>query len=83
VALNRIEAAVRDSGYSIDRSDTRVTIGGPATIADYLVAEATEMDVGTRIELRGRIQPEIVHRVLRELSKSRPWTWAPAWDESR
>ena len=83
MALNRIEAAVRDSDYPVDRSDTRVTIGGPPAIAEYLVAEATEMDVGTRIELRGRIQPEIMHRVLRELSKSRPWTWAPSWEESR
>ena len=80
VALNRVEEAVRDSRYPVQRTDLRVTIGGPP-LNDYLVAEATPMDVGTRVELHGHIDPEVTHRVLRELSKSRPRMSAPAWDD--
>jgi hypothetical protein len=79
VALNRIETAVRDAGYPTERDGLRVTVG-TAVVGDYLIVDATSMEIGTRVELRGRIEPEIVHAVLRELAKSRPWTWAPAWD---
>jgi hypothetical protein len=71
VALNRVEAAVRDSRYPVERTEGRVTIGGPP-LNDFLIAQATPMDVGTRVELWGHIAPEVTHRVLRELSKSRP-----------
>jgi hypothetical protein len=80
VALNRVEAAVRYSHYPVERREGRLTIGGPP-LNGYLIAEATPMDVGTRVELWGHIAPEVTHRVLRELSKSRPWTSAPAWDD--
>jgi hypothetical protein len=83
VALNRIEAAARDAGYPVDRDETTVTIGGTPALTDFLVAEAKPMDVGTRVELRGRIDPQLAHRILDELAKSRPWTWAPDWDEGR
>jgi hypothetical protein len=79
VALNRIEAAVRGSRYPVERTDSRVTIGGPP-FNDHLVAEATAMDVGTRVELWGHMEPETTNAVLQALAKSRPWTWAPSWD---
>ena len=81
VALNRVEAAIRERGFSSERSEGRVMLGVPG-VDDYLVVTATEMDVGTRVELRGHIQPEVPHAVLQALAKSRPWTWAPAWDEA-
>jgi hypothetical protein len=79
VALNRVEEAVRDSGFSLDREGSRLTIGG-GPLFDHLVVEATEMDGGTRVSIRGHAPPETVHCVLQALAKSRPWTWAPSWD---
>ena len=79
VALNRVEAAVRDSGYPLERTGSTITLGGPP-LADYLVVEAKEMDVGTRVEVRGHIPSEVTERVLRALAKSRPWMWAPSSD---
>jgi hypothetical protein len=79
VALNRVEAAVRTLDYPVERGETRMTIGGPP-LSDYLVVEAAELDVGTRVELWGHMRPEVTHGVLQALAMSRPWTWAPSWD---
>jgi len=80
VALNRVEAGLRGSRYPVERTESRITVGGPP-LNDYLIVEAAAMDVGTRVELRGHIDPETSHAVLRALARSRPWTWAPSWDE--
>ena len=79
VALNRVEAAVRGSDYPVERTESRITIGG-RPLTEYLVVEATAMNVGTRVEIRGHIRPEMTHRVRQALASSRPWTWAPSWD---
>jgi len=67
-------------------ADLLETVTEPATWIGHsfggrLVAEVTAMDVGTRVELWGHIDPETTHAVLQALAKSRPWTWAPSWDE--
>ena len=80
VALNRVDAALADSRYPLERTKSRITVGGPPPLNDYLLVEATAMDVGTRVELRGHIDPEPTDAVLRALARSRPWTWAPSWD---
>ena len=79
VALNRVAAAARGSRYPVERAESRITIGGPP-LNDYLVVEASAMDVGTRVELDGHIDPELANAVLQALAKSRPWTWAPSFD---
>jgi hypothetical protein len=80
VALNRVEAAARETRYAVERKDDSVVLGAPV-VDDHLVVTAVEMDVGTRVELRGDIQPEVTNRILRAMAKSRPWTSAPAWDD--
>ena len=79
VALNRVEEAVRDFGLRVERDGSKLKLGGRAR-SEYLVVEVTEMDVGTRVELHGHVEPEIMDRVLHALSRSRPWTSAPSWD---
>lgn len=80
VALNRVEAAARETRYGVERKDDRVVLGLPV-VDDHLVVTAEEMDVGTRVELRGFMEPEVTGRIFRALAKSRPWTSAPAWDD--
>jgi hypothetical protein len=81
-ALHRVEAAVDDlPDFVSSRRGDRVTITKSSDVLDRLEVTATRMEVGTRVELKGHIEPRVTHQVLRALAMSRPWMWAPAWDE--
>jgi hypothetical protein len=89
-ALARIRSAFdRETEYECSRVDHELAIAEPGApvrglsdaMSDVLHVKATAMDFGTRVELRGRVRPEIVHFVLMTLAKSRPWVGAPAWDD--
>jgi hypothetical protein len=49
------------------------TEGLAGAAADILRVRATELDVGTRVDVEGRAEPHVVHRVLSAIAQSPPW----------
>jgi hypothetical protein len=50
------------------------TLGEAA--ADVLTVRASRLDVGTRVDIEGRGEPAVVHRVLSAIAQSPPWMTA-------
>jgi hypothetical protein len=86
--IERIAAAVAElRDYTTSRQDGgRIAISrryGPlaqepteglaSAAADVLEVRATSLDVGTRVDIDGRAEPLVVHRVLSAVARSRPW----------
>jgi hypothetical protein len=86
--IDRVAAALADlTDHTTSRRDKcRLAISrsyGPlrqqpaeglgSAAADVLEVRATPLDIGTRVDIEGRAEPPVVHRVLTAIAKSRPW----------
>jgi hypothetical protein len=88
--IARIAAALSDlRDYRLSREESALAIsrsygplaqdpsGGLArATADVLEVRATQLDVGTRVDIEGRAEPAVVHRVLSAIAQSPPWMTA-------
>jgi hypothetical protein len=95
LAIDRVAAVGRRAGYTCTRVDETVAIADfsvplsddvdpaapplTAGLADVLYVVGSRMDVGTRVDLFGHIEPALVHAVLQALAKAPPWMRGPIW----
>jgi hypothetical protein len=88
--IDRISVAIQEvQGYTASRSDDELAItrtygpfvqepaqGIAGAAADALRVSATRLDVGTRVDVAGRAEPQVIHRVLSAVAQSPPWMTA-------
>ena len=76
-AIDHVEAAARAlENYSIEREDNRLEIKPSEVLGalDVLHVQATRMDVGTRVDIWGVAEPELIAAVRDALARTPPWT---------
>jgi hypothetical protein len=85
--IDRVAAALLHlSDHSVSRAGATLAISrsyGPLPMepasglaraaSDVLEVRAAALEVGTRVDIEGRAEPSVVHRVLSAIAQSPPW----------